>query len=149
MGKRQETIAGSRLIQIVDKNNKTLSRGDFLSRLYGRVIPESLADKICYPEEGEHHHLWYKVETIDTDDKNYPLVLELNCACGKKIRYASHQFSELLLQLVQEMKDAKTLRTLKHIKASVPEEVIDEAWKLADESVKKHCYQLVKASQRV
>ena len=141
MGRKKKNVSGKALIAIIDKDNKALSRGELLSKMYGRIIPETLADKICYPEDGEHHHLWYEVYTFD-EENAYKSTVELCCGCGKRIRYASNLYSELLLQIVEDFAVATTKEQLDWIKASVPKQVIDDAWELTSNKTRKHCYQL-------
>lgn len=125
----------------IDKNNSAPSRGNLLSKLYGRLIPESIADRICYPEGGCHQHCWYEVAKA-IEDKNYPIQLELHCGCGRVIPFASQHFSELLLQILEDLSKATKGEQLEAIKASVPEQVIEQAWDMASDKLKRHCHRL-------
>ncbi len=129
-------------IKLIDLDKKIVSRETLLSEIYGRVIPASLAKKVCFPEDGKHHHLWYEVNAIGHNGRAYETRLELNCGCGKVIAYGSQYYSELLLGLIESMAEAEDEEVLKYIKATVPPKVIEEAWELASDSVKRHCYQL-------
>ncbi len=135
-------IDAMKSIKLIDLEGKALTRRNLLSELYGRVIPASLAKKVCFPEDGKHHHLWYEVKSVTHTGRAYETRLELNCGCGKVIAYGSQYYSELLLGLIESMAEAKDEDVLKYIKATVPERVIQDAWKLASDKVKKHCYQL-------
>lgn len=141
MGKK---LTGAKLRSVVDQGNTAPSRGVLLTKLYGRHIPESLADNVCYPEDGIHHHLWYEVK-MATKQVTQPIILELHCSCGKVIKYGGSYYSELLLQILEDLEAAIDINQLKEIKAGIPLKVFEDAWDLASDSIKRHCHSLAKS----